>query len=139
MALGSGGLELLRDAKARWLLASGILLGGFEFAALAGWQLSAAIGDASRRGALIKCGGYVEAIGNVKVVALDKTRTLTRGKPKVMEVGPFGASAREHLLACAAGIESHPEQWRGWRGVWAAAVPAFSQLDYAWSRSIRLA
>ncbi len=72
-------------------------------------SIYAAIGNASARGALVKGGKYIEAIGRIKVVALDKTRTLTHGKPKVTDVIPFGETSREHLLACAAGIESYSE------------------------------
>ena len=72
-------------------------------------SIYAAIGNASSRGALVKGGKYIEAIGRVRVVAMDKTRTLTYGKPKVTDVLPFGESTREHLLACAAGIESYSE------------------------------
>lgn len=72
-------------------------------------SIYAAIGNASARGALIKGGKYVEAIGRVRAIAMDKTRTLTYGKPKVTDVLPFGESTREHLLACAAGIEGYSE------------------------------
>ena len=72
-------------------------------------SIYAAIGNASSRGALVKGGKYIEAIGQVRAVAMDKTRTLTYGRPKVTDVIPFGESTREHLLACAAGIESYSE------------------------------
>lgn len=72
-------------------------------------SIYAAIGSASARGALVKGGKYIEAIGQIKVVAMDKTRTLTVGKPKVTDVLPFSGTTREHLLACAAGIESYSE------------------------------
>lgn len=72
-------------------------------------SIYAAIGNASARGALVKGGKYIEAIGRVKAVAMDKTRTLTYGRPKVTNVIPFGENTREHLLACAAGIESYSE------------------------------
>lgn len=72
-------------------------------------SIYASIGNASARGVLIKGGKYIEAIGQVKAVAMDKTRTLTYGKPKVTDVIPFGESTREHLLACAAGIETYSE------------------------------
>lgn len=68
-----------------------------------------AIGNASAKGALVKGGKYIEAIGQIKAVAMDKTRTLTYGKPKVTDVIPFGETTREHLLACAAGIEAYSE------------------------------
>lgn len=72
-------------------------------------SIYASIGNASSRGALIKGGKYIEEIGQVKAIAMDKTRTLTYGKPKVTDVIPFGDTTREHLLACAAGIESYSE------------------------------
>lgn len=72
-------------------------------------SIYAAIGNASARGALVKGGKYIEAIGRVRAVALDKTRTLTYGRPKVTDVLPFGEATREHLLACAAGIERYSE------------------------------
>jgi Cd2+/Zn2+-exporting ATPase len=72
-------------------------------------SIYAAIGNASARGALVKGGKFIEALGQVKVVAMDKTRTLTYGKPKVTDVVPLAGNSREHLLACAAGIESYSE------------------------------
>ena len=72
-------------------------------------SIYAAIGNASSRGALIKGGKYVEAMGRVRAVAMDKTRTLTYGRPRVTDVLPFGEATREHLLACAAGIERYSE------------------------------
>ena len=72
-------------------------------------SIYSAIGNASAKGALVKGGKYIEAIGQIKAVAMDKTRTLTYGKPKVTDVVPFGETTREHLLACAAGIETYSE------------------------------
>ncbi|MEP7272291.1 MAG: HAD-IC family P-type ATPase, partial [Acidobacteriota bacterium] len=60
-------------------------------------SIYSAIGNASSRGALIKGGKYIEAIGRVAVVAMDKTRTLTYGKPVITDVIPFGLHTREHL------------------------------------------
>lgn len=72
-------------------------------------SIYAAIGNASSRGALVKGGKYIEALGQVKAVAMDKTRTLTYGRPKVTDVVSLAGDSREHLLACAAGIESYSE------------------------------
>lgn len=69
----------------------------------------AAIGNASSQGALIKGGKYIEAIGKVKAVALDKTRTITYGKPIVSDIFPMNVKSREELLACAAGAELFSE------------------------------
>jgi len=72
-------------------------------------SIFSAIGNASASGALIKGGRYLEAIGNVKAIAFDKTRTLTFGEPIVTDVIPFGKNTRESLLSCAAGVELFSE------------------------------
>ncbi len=74
-------------------------------------SIASAIGGASRRGVLIKGGKYLEELGKVKVVAFDKTRTLTFGEPYVSDVITFNGFTEEQVLTDAAGIEkfsSHP-------------------------------
>ena len=72
-------------------------------------SIFSAIGNASSSGALIKGGKYLEIIGQIKAIALDKTRTLTYGEPVVTDIIPFGNTTKEHLISCAAGIESFSE------------------------------
>lgn len=72
-------------------------------------SIFSAIGNASSSGALIKGGLYLESIGQVKAMAIDKTRTLTIGEPIVTDVIPFGNHSKEILLSCAAGIEQFSE------------------------------
>lgn len=69
----------------------------------------AAIGNASSKGALVKGGKFIEAIGRIRAIALDKTRTITYGNPVVSDVSPLGGETREHLLACTAGAEIFSE------------------------------
>ncbi|MEZ4805068.1 MAG: cation-translocating P-type ATPase [Bacteroidia bacterium] len=69
----------------------------------------AALGNASEKGVLIKGGKYLEAIADIKAIALDKTRTLTDGKPVVSDVFPINGCSREELLACSAGAEIFSE------------------------------
>jgi Cd2+/Zn2+-exporting ATPase len=74
-------------------------------------SIYSAMGNASKHGALIKGGRFLESIGQIKAIALDKTRTLTLGKPSVSDIVTFGKYSKEHLLACIAGAEilsEHP-------------------------------
>ncbi|MFI6499897.1 heavy metal translocating P-type ATPase [Nonomuraea typhae] len=69
----------------------------------------AAIGAASKAGVLIKGGAAVEALGKVKIVALDKTGTLTRNQPAVIDVVAAPGSDRDQVLAVAAALEARSE------------------------------
>ncbi|MFI6293867.1 heavy metal translocating P-type ATPase [Nonomuraea sp. NPDC050790] len=69
----------------------------------------AAVGAASRAGVLIKGGAAVEALGKVKIVALDKTGTLTRNRPAVINVVAAPGCARDQVLAVAAALEARSE------------------------------
>jgi Cd2+/Zn2+-exporting ATPase len=69
----------------------------------------AAIGNASAKGALVKGGKYLEALANIKAIALDKTRTITFGNPIVSDIFPLNNTSREELLACTAGAEIFSE------------------------------
>ncbi len=67
------------------------------------------ISNAARHGVLVKGGAYLEAAGSLRVIALDKTGTLTRGKPAVTDVIPAGDRSTEEVLTLAAGVESRSE------------------------------
>ncbi|MBP2371442.1 heavy metal translocating P-type ATPase [Pseudonocardia parietis] len=69
----------------------------------------AAIGAASKHGALVKGGAALEAMGRVATVALDKTGTLTRNHPAVIETVPAAGHTREQVLAVAAALEERSE------------------------------
>lgn len=69
----------------------------------------AALGNASAKGALVKGGKYIESIGKLKAICLDKTRTITFGNPIVSDIIPLNGTSREELLACAAGTEIFSE------------------------------
>jgi Cd2+/Zn2+-exporting ATPase len=68
-----------------------------------------AIGNATKRGVLIKGGKFIEELGKIKAIAFDKTRTLTKGEPIVSDIIPFNGFSKEEVLACASGIESFSE------------------------------
>lgn len=68
-----------------------------------------AIGSAARSGVLIKGGAALEALGAVGTVALDKTGTLTRGRPSVIDIVAAPGVSCEEILAVAAALETHSE------------------------------
>ncbi len=72
-------------------------------------SIVAAIGAATRRGVLVKGGAALEAAGSSRVVALDKTGTLTLGRPAVAEVVAFGGRSENKVLSLAAAVESLSE------------------------------
>ncbi|GFK95923.1 Copper-exporting P-type ATPase A [Fundidesulfovibrio magnetotacticus] len=68
-------------------------------------------GRGARLGVLVKSGRALEAAAGVDAVVLDKTGTLTLGKPALTDVEPAPGVARDRLLAVAAAVESssaHP-------------------------------
>ncbi len=70
----------------------------------------AGIGQASRRGVLIKGGCYMEALAKVDTVVFDKTGTLTQGVFQVAELHPQGIREQEllELAALAESRSDHP-------------------------------
>ncbi|KPL88763.1 hypothetical protein ADN01_03640 [Levilinea saccharolytica] len=69
----------------------------------------AAIGNAAKRGMLVKSGAVIEQIGKVDVVAFDKTGTLTHGRPVVQSVIPLDGMDENEILGLAAAVERDSE------------------------------
>jgi Cu+-exporting ATPase len=70
-----------------------------------------ATGRAAQQGILIKDAAVLETVGRVDTVVLDKTGTLTEGKPRVVALQPAPGLSEEELLiiACsAARLSTHP-------------------------------
>lgn len=65
------------------------------------------IGEASKKGVLIKGSNYMEALSEIETVVFDKTGTLTKGEFKVTKVIPAGEFSEETLLEYGAYAESH--------------------------------
>jgi Zn2+/Cd2+-exporting ATPase len=63
----------------------------------------------ARRGVLIKGGVFLEEIGKLKALAVDKTGTITEGKPRVQQVIPWNGKSQEEILCVAAAIDTHSE------------------------------
>ena len=69
----------------------------------------AALAASARQGVLVKGGEHMEAPAHLNAVALDKTGTLTRGQPVVVDVLPLNGHSEQELLARAAALESRSE------------------------------
>lgn len=63
----------------------------------------ASVGNAARRGVLVKGGITLETAGRVTAIAFDKTGTLTRGHPEVVAIDPLNGHSPSEVLQ-AAGI-----------------------------------
>ena len=83
----------------------------------------AALTKATRRGVLVKGGAYLEQAARVKVVAFDKTGTITAGRPEVADIVALDGTPPRALLAMAAGVE------RGSEHPLAAAILARAETD----------
>ena len=67
------------------------------------------ITSAAKNGVLIKSGPDLEAMGEVDVVAIDKTGTLTKGELTVTDVVPLNGGTREEVLRDARSLEARSE------------------------------
>jgi Cd2+/Zn2+-exporting ATPase len=70
-------------------------------------SIVSALTTAARHGVLVKGGRFLELAATLKTVALDKTGTLTVGKPVVQRIVPFNGHSAEELLERAAAMEQH--------------------------------
>ncbi len=85
-------------------------------------------GKGAEHGILVKSAEGLEHLRSVTTVVLDKTGTVTQGKPKVTDLYPLGRTTAEELLCVAASLEKPSEHPLG------AAI-----VEEAASRSIPLA
>jgi Cd2+/Zn2+-exporting ATPase len=63
----------------------------------------------ARRGVLIKGGAHLEAVGKLRALAVDKTGTITQGRPQVTGIIPTSDMTEEEVLRRAAAIDAHSE------------------------------
>jgi len=108
-ALGSAVLTLLLTHNLRSTISVIIVAGACGIAAGTPLAILGAIGRAAHQGAIIKGGVYLEQLAKVDTVLLDKTGTLTYGKPHVASVEPVDGSTADELLAIAAAAERNSE------------------------------
>jgi Cd2+/Zn2+-exporting ATPase len=61
----------------------------------------------AKRGVLVKGGAHLESIAKLKTLAVDKTGTITEGKPQVQGVEPLNQKSEQEILRIAAAIDDH--------------------------------
>jgi len=108
-ALGAAALTYLLTRDIRSTISVVIVAGACGIAAGTPLAILGAIGRAARAGAIIKGGLYLEQLGQVNTVVLDKTGTLTYGKPEVRMLVPAEGAGVTQLLDTAASAELRSE------------------------------
>jgi Cd2+/Zn2+-exporting ATPase/Cu+-exporting ATPase len=89
--------------------------------------LLATVGSNAKRGVLIKGGKYIETLAKADVLLIDKTGTLTFGRPEISDIIPLNGCSTGELLATAASAEQYSEHPLG-KAVTEAARQRFLTL-----------
>jgi heavy metal translocating P-type ATPase len=108
-ALGAAVLTFFITHNLRSTISVIIVAGACGIAAGTPLAILGAIGRAARQGAIVKGGIYLEALGQLHTVFLDKTGTLTFGFPVVSEVHTEPSISERTLLEAAASAERSSE------------------------------
>jgi Cd2+/Zn2+-exporting ATPase/Cu+-exporting ATPase len=108
-ALAAASLTLLITHDLRSTIAVVIVAGACGIAAGTPLAILGAIGRAARAGAIIKGGLYLETLGRVDTIVLDKTGTLTFGRPEVQAILPEPGVSPDDLLDAASMAELRSE------------------------------
>ncbi len=108
-ALGAAVLTFLITHNLRSTISVIIVAGACGIAAGTPLAILGAIGRAARKGAVIKGGIYLEALGHLNTVFLDKTGTLTYGTPVVSTVRTAPGISERTLIEAAATAERNSE------------------------------
>jgi heavy metal translocating P-type ATPase len=108
-ALGAAALTFAVTGDVQSTISVVIVAGACGIAVGTPLAVLGAIGRAARLGAIIKGGLFLEILGRVDTVVVDKTGTLTLGRPEVKAVVPSSHASREELLRIAASAEFRSE------------------------------
>ncbi len=108
-ALGAAVLTFLISHNIRSAISVVIVAGACGIAAGTPLAILGSIGRAAQQGAIIKGGLYLEKLGEIDAVLLDKTGTLTYGSPELLDVHPAPDVSTTLLLKTAAIAESRSE------------------------------
>jgi heavy metal translocating P-type ATPase len=108
-ALGAAVLTYLLTRDSRSTISVIIVAGACGIAAGTPLAILGGIGRAARAGAIIKGGLFLEQLGKVNTVVLDKTGTLTYGRPELRALLPAAGVDGTALLDAAASAELRSE------------------------------
>jgi heavy metal translocating P-type ATPase len=108
-ALAAAALTFLISHNIRSTISVVIVAGACGIAAGTPLAILGSIGRAAQQGAIIKGGLYLEKLGEVDTILLDKTGTLTYGTPELLDVHPAPGTSATVLLKTAAIAESRSE------------------------------
>jgi Cd2+/Zn2+-exporting ATPase/Cu+-exporting ATPase len=108
-ALGAAVFTYLLTHDVRATISVVIVAGACGIAAGTPLAILGAIGRAARAGAIIKGGLFLEQLGRITVVVLDKTGTLTYGRPELRSLIPLEGTDELTLLDAAASAELRSE------------------------------
>lgn len=106
------GIALLTFVLTRDALATAAVLlvaCSCSFALATPVAMLASVGAAAKRGLLIKGGKYLETLAKADVLLVDKTGTLTLGKPQITDVVSFSEITDVELLYLVASVERDSE------------------------------
>jgi Cd2+/Zn2+-exporting ATPase/Cu+-exporting ATPase len=108
-ALGCAALTFLITRDARSTISVIVVAGACGIAAGTPLAILGAIGRAARKGAIIKGGLYLEVLSSVDTVVLDKTGTLTLGRPEIFDVQVYNGYTPQDVIRVAAAAERFSE------------------------------
>jgi heavy metal translocating P-type ATPase len=129
-ALSAAVLTFLLTHNIRSTISVIIVAGACGIAAGTPLAILGAIGRAARLGSIIKGGIYLETLGRLDTVFLDKTGTITYGEPALRQVLPGRGVSERELLQAAASAEHGSEHPLG-----RAIVRYAEQKDFPISES----
>ena len=113
IALATGALWLLLGETASFALARAVSVLVISCPCALGLATPVAImvgsGKGAKNGILFKTAAALETTGKADFVVLDKTGTITEGKPRVTDLVPAAGVREEALLEAAAAVEAQSE------------------------------
>jgi heavy metal translocating P-type ATPase len=134
-AIGCAALTFLITRDVRSMIPVVIVAGACGIAAGTPLAILGAVGQAARKGAIVKGGLYLEALSQVDTVVLDKTGTLTYGDPEVVDIHAAPGATSDEVLAAAAIAErpsEHPVGKAILKRAAAAGLPVIEPERFAY-------